>query len=227
MKNLNFKPVIISISVMILIGCSSKSEKKKKDFQNESEKTEIKNTEEKKSITEDQALSELKKFIINDKKKFSKNGQLKTIKSSKGDYDGDGLDDFFFTAYFLDGNSEIEAPAYFYWDSQKENILSLSINKELIVDFSGFSVSAASIESSKIKKGEVDGKCFVNHQIVGNKLRDFNVKFSVTDSKVLLTRKDVEKARKLYYEMDEEWNNQRPWGAQEEMQEDGIDEGDF
>jgi hypothetical protein len=212
MKKIIITPLTLCILMALTFGCSSNSDKEKEEVKNGTIQKEPEKVEEKKSVSEKQALSELKKFIAENKKKFSKYGSLVTVKPSKGDYDGDGLDDFFYTAFFHEDGTEFDLAVYFYRDSKSDEITSLTFDKN---NKSILSSEVSNIEVLKISKGSFEANYNVIHPFVAE--RKFKIKFSINNNIMKLTQKDIKKANDYFNEMDEGFQQgQERWGEIEE-----------
>jgi hypothetical protein len=192
---------IFYLLVGFLTGCSDNSKNKDEKIKTSKEiaHKEPENIEEKKSVSEEQALSELKKFISENKRNLSKYGKLMTVKTSKGDYDGDGLDDFFFTAFFHASGTSHNMANYFYRDSKNGMISNLSFDKK-----SKFVLSSdvSNIEVLKIEKNLIEAKYNIIHLFFEEE-RHFKIKFTIEHNVIKLDQKDINKSNTLYQELDD------------------------
>lgn len=212
MKKTILTPLTLCILMALSFGCSSNSDKEKEEVKNETVQKEPEKVEEKKSVSEEQALSEVKKFITENKKKFSKYGSLVTVKSSKGDYDGDGFDDFFYTTFFHKEGTSFDLAMYFFRDSKSDKITNITFDKN---NKSILSSEVSNIEVLKISKGSFEANYNVIHPFVAE--RKFKIKFSINDNIIKLTQKDIKKANDYFNEMDEGFQQgQERWGEVEE-----------
>jgi WD40 repeat protein len=137
---------------------------------------------------------------------------LVTVKSSKGDYDGDGFDDFFYTTFFHEEGTSFDLAMCFFRDSKSDKITSLTFDKN---NKSILSSEVSNIEVLKINKGSFEANYNVIHPFVME--RKFKIKFSIIDNIIKLTQKDIKKANDYFNEMDEGFQQgQERWGEVEE-----------
>lgn len=200
------KTIIASFSFLLMtaafFSCSENKEKVNDVKTEESKKEEPKEAEVKKSVSQEQAVSELKKYISDNKKKFSKFGSFVSVKTAKGDYDGDGLDDFFYTTFFHEEGTSYDLAMYFYRDSKSNKITNLSFDKN-----SKFILESevSNIEVLKIEKNLIEAKYNIIHLFVGEE-RNFNFKFTINENSIKLSQKDINKSNTLYQELDDLFN---------------------
>jgi hypothetical protein len=204
MKKFILTPSIFYLFVAILTGCSNGADQKDANSKTlkETSQKEPEKIEETKSVSEEQAVSEVKKFITENKKKFSKYGSLVKVKPSKGDYDGDGLDDFFYTTFFHEEGTEFDQAIYFYRDSKSNKISNLSFDKN---NKSILSSEVSNIQVLSIKKNLIEAKYNIIHLFVGEE-RNFKFKFTINHNSIKLSQKDINKSNTLYQELDDLFN---------------------
>ena len=126
------KNVLIFANVIFLLFSCSNETKKVEATENNQKDTltaavkEIK-PEIKKSLTDSEALKLIKEFIKKNPAKFKDLGEVEDYDVKAGDYNGDGVNDFYFTVNFYPGGDFIY-PQNFYYNSEKEQITDLKVS---------------------------------------------------------------------------------------------------
>ena len=149
----------------------------------------------KESITDAQALAEVKKFISQNKSKYADWGTLEISKFESGDFDGDKLNDFFFTEYFHEDGSDYNTPMYFYRSSVDDKIHELTLPKN--------SENITCLEVSKIENNLLKATFYITDLMMGD--RKFNSDFTIDGNKMIIKSADIKKANKLYAEIEQEF----------------------
>jgi hypothetical protein len=152
---------ITAINILLMIALFSCGDK-----HSESQKLNTKNSEEVKteekveaepvkiSLTKKQAIDKLKEYI----KKSSNSilGSIEEIKTVGGDYNEDGVSDYFYLVSANEGGDYLSFYHYFY-NSTKEKITELTYN--------GKPESLLNLTASNIQKGKITGKALLVYRL--------------------------------------------------------------
>lgn len=209
MKRNTLAIAIISFGNLMFTSCNSESTKVVSETEKVKETTKIEEEiPQKESITDALALAEVKKFISQNKKKYDVWGALETSKFKSGDYDGDKLNDFFFTEYFHEDGSEYNTPVYFYRSSINDKIVELMMPKNV--------ENITCLEVSKIENNLFKATFYITDIMMGD--RQFNSDFTIDGNKMIIKKADIKKADKLFAEIEQEY--QMNMEAEQEEAED-------
>jgi hypothetical protein len=192
-NNLN---IIITGLVLSLSTLSCSEKKSKTEDQNVIKNTEAKTeidtiseTPKIASMTKSESIDKLKQFLKKNSKKYNDYGEIEEIKSTGGDYNGDGVLDFIYTVNFYPGGDYIH-PSNFYYDSKKGEFSELTLSTPLKI--------LNNINANEIKEGKISGTAELFSAFDGehSAIRSVNAEFTVKDSKIFCDKSFLPKFKK-------------------------------
>ena len=209
MKKLFIVLVLTAFGNLMFTSCNSEQKKEAPETAKVKETPKVEeDIPQKESITDAQALAEVKKFISQNKKKYDVWGTLETSKFKSGDYDGDKLKDFFFTEYFHEDGSDYNIPVYFYRSSINDKIVELMMPKN--------AENITCLEVSKIENNLLKATFYISDFMIGD--RQLNTDISIDGNKIIIKSADIKKTDKLFAEIEQEY--QMNMEAEQEEAED-------